>query len=92
MESVQNLIAVADVGGQPNTTGDRLKRFCLSRAGLTILSFFLFFILLLCIRPKYIFKGKDKRELNYAIVFIISGLGAAAVYMIPISLAGSGDK
>lgn len=67
--------------------------FCVSRIGLTLFSWVVFFILLLIIQPQYIFKkNKDNtyslNNINYGLVCGIALVGALFVFFIPYIING----
>ena len=67
----------------------KVTAFCLSRLGVTMASFVLFFVLLLATRPVFIFQrpqeGDDPtvRRVNYWVVFGIAIIGALLTYFVP---------
>uniref|UniRef100_A0A6C0BN10 Uncharacterized protein n=1 Tax=viral metagenome TaxID=1070528 RepID=A0A6C0BN10_9ZZZZ len=89
-DAVQNLIDEAPASEKQVNTSvtNKLKSFCLSRLGLALISFILFFILFLVLQPKFIFKkskdGLELPQINYMLIFICSLVGAALVYFLPL--------
>ena len=67
----------------------KIKAFCLSRLGVSLISFVVFFVLLLLVRPVFIFQrpreGDDPtvKRVNYWVVFGIAVIGALLTYFIP---------
>jgi hypothetical protein len=70
------------------TTTDKIRSFCFSRVGLSLISFVLFIVIFLIAQPRFIFKktaqGLEKGDINYTLVFILSVIGSLLVYFIPI--------
>lgn len=82
---------------QVNTNiGTKIKTYCTSRIGITWLSFPLFFMLLLIIQPKFIFKrnneGIEMQTINYTLVVIVSIISSLIVYFVPLSIWKKGGS
>jgi len=73
------------------STSDKVRSFCLSRVGLSLISFILFLVLFLIFQPRFIFKktdnGLEKGEINYTLVLILSAIGSALVYFLPLMIS-----
>lgn len=64
-----------------------IQKFCVSSAGISLISFFVFIILFMLIQPRWIFtkdgNGVETHKLNFPLIFFASALGAALVFVIP---------
>lgn len=73
-----------------------VKKACCSKPGILALTFVVVFVLLLTIRPTYIFKktndGRSRTQINYVLVVALATIAAAIVVLIPlIALHGAGS-
>lgn len=69
----------------------QVKRVCLSKVGIGVLTFLLVFVLLLALQPIYIFKqdqdGRSRKHINYVLVVALAAIAAALVVGIPMLVA-----
>ena len=91
-EGLNDLLKTTETKPTPvasKITTDKIKKFCLSRVGIAVIAFFVFFIALLMLRPNYVFQ-KDSDKLNLGLIFGISAIGGACVFFIPFFIS-AGD-
>jgi hypothetical protein len=74
------------------TFGAQVKRACLSKVGIAVLTFLLIFVLLLALQPTYIFKmdpegGRSRNKINYGLIAGLAILAAGLVVGLPLLIA-----
>lgn len=95
LQGFQNIVQASgppppppDASQPPNQGLTGLKTFVASPFGIGLLSFVVFFVLLLILRPAYIMKSKEAGstalKINFIKVFLISLVCAAIVCFVPL--------
>ena len=96
-QRLENIINKGPPSAEQEAKGflTQAKKFCFSKIGLAILTFIFLFLLLLVLRPSYIFKKSDDnahsfKSVNYALLSAIALIGSLLVIVIPYFIVKKG--
>lgn len=77
----------------------KLGKFCMSYLGMAIIAFIVVFILLLVIRPQWVFKktsnpseARDWKNLSFITLVVVSFVAAVLIAVIPMIIIKSNEK
>ena len=72
-----------------NTFVDKIKSFCLSKPGVSMIASLVFLIALVTLQPNYVLKykvsedGREIQTINYTALVVIAGMGGLVVFFVP---------